>query len=270
MSSNFNRLTQTRYGDFLYNPNDIYIGRALELYGEAHEHELELLRQLCGQGSCVFDIGANIGDHTVALARHVGERGFVFAFEPQRIVFQTLCANVALNSLPNVECVHAALGAKPGKVLIPDIDYGVEGNFGGVELAQFAQRSEGRSVRKLVLDEFAGLSHVELVKIDVEGMEAEVLLGGTRFLAKFRPVLYVENDRVDRSPALIELVKASGYRLFWHVAPLYNERNFRGNLENAFPNIVATNMLCIPTEVPFEVDGPSFTEIVDPGFHPFA
>ncbi|TFG83046.1 MAG: FkbM family methyltransferase, partial [Chromatiales bacterium] len=55
------------------------------------------------------DIGANIGTHTLALARLVGQQGLVFAFEPQRIVFQTLCANMALNSLDNVHCINSAV-----------------------------------------------------------------------------------------------------------------------------------------------------------------
>lgn len=261
-----NRLTTCRYGRFLYNPNDIYIGRALEAYGEAHELELQLLRQLCGPGSCVFDLGANIGDHTIPLAQHVGERGFVFAFEPQRLIFQTLCANVALNDLGNVDCIHAAVGASRGTVLIPELDYSVEANYGGIEVSSF---DEGRPVPRVVLDDYLGVRDANLLKIDVEGMEREVLEGGRAFIERFRPVLYVENDRVERSPPLIALLRELGYRAFWHVVPLFNPANFRRNAENLFPNVVTTNMLCIPQEVPFETTGPSFTEVLDPSEHPF-
>ena len=261
-----NRLTTTRYGRFLYNPNDIYIGRALEAYGEAHELELQLLRQICGAGSGVFDLGANIGDHTVPLAQHVGERGFVVAFEPQHVIFELLSANVELNDLTNVECVQAAVGASRGTVLIPEIDYSVEANYGGIEVSTFAQ---GRPVPRVVLDDYLHVRRADLLKIDVEGMEREVLEGGRAFLARFRPVLYVENDRVERSPALIEILRELEYRAFWHVVPLYNADNFRGNAENLFPNVVATNMLCIPRELPFETTGPSFTEVLDPSEHPF-
>lgn len=261
-----NRLATTRYGRFLYNPNDTYIGKAIEAYGEAHEAELQLLRQLSAPGACVFDVGANIGDHTVPLAQHVGFQGYVYAFEPQRIVFQMLCANVALNSLVNVECVQAAVGAEPGVVLIPEIDYSVQANYGGIEVSTF---EEGSQVPRVVLDDFLDARAPTLVKIDVEGMEADVLEGGRRFLARFRPVLYVENDRVERSRALIELVRDLGYRAYWHLAPLYNEQNFRGNAENIFENVVATNMLCVPREVPLTFSGSSFPEAVDPGKHPF-
>jgi len=261
-----NRLTPTRYGRFLYNPNDVYIGRALEAYGEAHELELELLRQLCAPGHTVFDLGANIGDHTIPLARHVGADGFVYAFEPQRLIFQMLCANVALNGLPNVDCVHAAVGATHGTVLIPEIDYSVEANYGGIEVSDF---NEGRPVERLILDDYLDAKGADLVKIDVEGMEADVLEGGRKFIARFRPVMYVENDRIDRSQELIELLYELGYRAFWHIAPLYNAANFKQNAENLYPNVVTTNMLCVPKETPFETQGPSFSEVLDPSEHPF-
>lgn len=261
-----NRLTATRYGRFLYNPNDRYIGQALQHYGEAHEVELQLLRQLCGPGDCVFDLGANLGDHTVPLAQHVGERGFVFAFEPQRVIFQMLCANVALNNLVNVDCVHAAVGAERGKVLIPEIDYSAEANYGGIEVSSF---SEGRPVPRIVLDDYVGVRRADLIKIDVEGMERDVLQGARRFLERFRPVLYVENDRLDRSRALIELLSALEYRAYWHVAPLFNEENFLGNRDNVFPEVVATNMLCVPRERPLDFSGPAFPEASDPSKHPF-
>ena len=261
-----NRLTTTRYGRFLYNPNDTYIGRALDLYGEAHEIELQLLRQLCGPGSYVFDLGANIGDHTIPLAQHVGAQGRVFAFEPQPVVFELLRANVSLNGLENVECINVALGASHGTIYIPKIDYRREANFGGIELGGFMV---GEPVPRIVLDDYAELARADLVKIDVEGMEIDVLHGAGYFIAHFRPVLYVENDRVERSSELISLLQRLEYRMFWHLSPLFNEHNFRGNADNVFVNVVATNMLCVPREVPFAMTGPAFPEILDASEHPF-
>src|SRR3954465_1933985 len=95
----FTVLTQTRHGQMLVNRHDVYIGRSLELYGEWSEGEIDLFRQVLRPGMVVADAGANIGTHTVARAQMVAPNGVVYAFEPQRIVFQTLAANVALNSL---------------------------------------------------------------------------------------------------------------------------------------------------------------------------
>ena len=57
-------------------------------------------------GYISLDVGANIGCHTVPFAKLVGESGRVVAFEPQRLVFQNLCANLALNALTNVYVYH--------------------------------------------------------------------------------------------------------------------------------------------------------------------
>lgn len=263
MSEPFNVLTQTRHGTFLYNKNDLYIGRSLQLYGEVNEQEVQLLQMLSAPGNVVLDIGANLGSHTVPLARHIGPKGAVYAFEPQRIVYQMLCANIAINSLTNVEAHWAALGTTHGSVLIPDIDYTRPSNFGAVEVSTFAV---GRPVTQIMLDDFVGLPRVDLIKIDVEGMEERVLRGGTQFFARFRPILYVENDRVERSSGLIRYLWEMGYRLFWHLPSFFNPNNFRANAENAFPHLIASNMVCFPREI--EIAVPNAQEITDPEDHP--
>lgn len=258
-----NALTQTRYGTFLYNRNDAYIGRSLEIYGEVNELEIELLRMLCPAGGTILDIGANIGSHTVPLAQHVGPSGTVYAFEPQRVVFQLLCANVALNNLTNVDCRWAAVAEEPGTVLIPDIDYTREGNYGAIEITKFGV---GRPVPQIVLDDFISLGRVDLIKIDVEGMEERVLRGGRAFFRRFRPLLYVENDRVEKSKSLIRCLWELNYRLFWHMPSFYNPKNFRGIERNAFDHIIASNMLCVPREV--ELTSEPAGEILDADDHP--
>ena len=258
------RQASTRYGPLLYNPNDLYVGRSVELYGEVHELEIEFLRALCGDGSYVIDAGANIGGHAVPLAQHVGRDGRVLAFEPQAAIFSILRDNVSLAKLENVTPFHAALGRTPGSVLIPDIDYSAPANYGGVEIAQF---SSGTPVEVRTLDEFVHLPRLDLIKIDVEGMERDVLAGGERLIGQFRPLLYVENDRDDKSPALIDALFGLRYRLFWHLPPLFNPKNFRGNQENVFGRICSWNMLCVPAETPLQVRG--FNEITHSADRPF-
>src|SRR5262245_19659885 len=110
---------QCRHGLFAFNVNDAYIGRSLDAYGEWCEAELSVLFQVLKPGAVVVDAGANIATHTVALAKHVTSNGVVFAFEPQRLTFQLLCANVALNALVNVKCVNAAVGDAASQTRIP-------------------------------------------------------------------------------------------------------------------------------------------------------
>src|SRR5262245_5330506 len=165
--SGFNRCVQGREGYVLYNGNDIYVGQAIERYGEYGEIEAQLLRQFCRPGAVVVEVGANLGTHTLILARAVGPQGFVYAYEPQRIVFQALCANLALNSIMNVDARHAAAGAAPGWVLIPDIDYTRTANYGGVPANAF---TTGRKVPRVTLDADLDLHRLDVVKVYVEGM----------------------------------------------------------------------------------------------------
>jgi FkbM family methyltransferase len=259
----FNRCVLAREGYVLYNANDVFIGQSIERYGEACELEAGMLRQLCRPGSVVVEAGSNIGTHTLVLARSVGPTGYVHAYEAQRVVFQTLCANLALNSIVNVDARHAAVGAEPGWVLIPDIDYTQTANFGGVPVNAFAS---GRKVAKVTLDDELDTERLDLVKIDVEGMELEVLRGAAALIARFRPILYVENDRPETSEALIRHLLGLDYRLYWHLPPLYNPRNFFGESENVFSNIVSVNMLCLPRARPQSVQ--DLVEITDPTQHP--
>jgi FkbM family methyltransferase len=229
----------------------MYIGRSLDLYGEFSEGEVELFRQMAKPGNVVVEVGANIGAHTVFFGRHVGSRGRVLAFEPQRVVFQTLCANVALNSLTNVECYQQAVGDLPGSVLVPQLDYTQENNYGGLELGNFTQ---GDSVPVVTLDSLQ-LSRLNVLKIDVEGMEHSVLQGAQDTLARCRPILYVENDREDRSDQLIRLLDSLEYNLYWHTPPLFNPHNFAGNATNVFGQIISKNMIGVHRTVPQKLDG---------------
>jgi FkbM family methyltransferase len=247
----FNRQKPCRYGTLLYNVHDLYIGRSLDLYGEYSESEATIFRRVLRPGAVAVEVGANLGAHTVLLARLVGPSGRVLAFEPQRVVFQTLCANVALNHLTNVDCRHAAAGRAPGELFVPAIDYHRDNNYGGVGLGEYR---EGERVPVVTLDGFA-LAECALLKVDVEGMEADVLAGATATIARCRPLLYVENDRAEKSAALVRLITELGYDLFWHHAPLFNPDNFAGNPDNVFGNVVSFNMICCPRGGAFRVSG---------------
>ena len=237
-------LKQCRYGPMLFLRGDQYVGRSLERYGEFSELEGQLFAQVLGAGDTVVEVGANMGAHTLQLARLVGPQGVVHAYEPQRVIFQILCANVALNALFNVHTHHAGVGSAAGQLRVPPLDYAAVGNFGGLSLTD---QGAGEVVPVVPLDAtpFASL---KLLKIDVEGMEHAVLSGARQTIAQHRPLLYVENDRIAQSPALIELLQALGYTLYWHTPTLFNPANFARNPENIFPGIVSINLLCVPQE----------------------
>lgn len=259
----FNALVKGRHGYVLYNKNDTYVGKSIEKYGEFSEAEVSFFRQICKEGDVVVEVGANIGAHTLALSQLVGKTGRVHAFEPQRIVFQNLCANMAINSIANAECHHAAVGAEDGFVEIPDLEYGTRANFGGISARQF---KAGHKVRLVRLDSYLDIPRLKLLKIDVEGMEQEVIDGARGLIGRLRPVIYLENDRRDRSKNLIELLWSLDYTLFWHLPGMFNPANFAGDPENIYPEIVSVNMMCFPNSAAQNISG--VQKVLDSSYHP--
>jgi FkbM family methyltransferase len=247
-----NELAACRDGVMLFNRNDTYVGASLRKYGEWSAAELDVFRQVVQSGQIVVEVGANIGAHTIALSRMVGPTGGVLAFEPQRLVFQTLCANLALNSCVNVAARQEAVGASAGQIMVPILPPDQPNNFGALPLANSWQH--GEPVPVVTIDSLR-LTACRLLKLDIEGMEFEALQGACDTIRRLRPALYVENERDDRSPALITLLLSHSYRLYWHAPFLFTPNNFAGDRENIFGRIASHNMLCVPREAAGAIDG---------------
>jgi FkbM family methyltransferase len=264
------RLVEGRHGRFYIFAADMYVGRSLEAYGEWTEDEVALLCQALQPGDHVADVGANIGTHTVPLARRVEASGSVLAFEPQPKVFELLAANVAMNGLRNVRLHNIACAAAPGSLRLPDIDYGQLGNFGGIDLKEMhglaARTGRATDVPLVRLDDVCESDRLRLLKIDVEGMETEVLRGAQRTIARCRPLLYVENEHPESSPLLLRALLDFGYIPYWHVVPFYNPRNFRGASEDIFDSMACVNNLGIPREAYVELHG--LAAVTDLNDHP--
>jgi len=187
---------------------------------------------------------------------------------------------MALNSLDNVHCINAAAGATPGALKLFDADPNTSNNFGGVRVAMLAGAPRATPVDRLTLDDFLDIDQLKLIKIDVEGMEADVLRGAPRLLSRFKPILYVENDTVASSPELISLLHEFGYRCYWHLPPFANSRNYFGSTEALFPVAFvdrgedflgaigfAVNLLCVHASLELPVEG--LRPCTDPAEHPF-
>jgi hypothetical protein len=174
-----------------------------------------------------------------------------------------------LNGLNNITPHGLGCGSRKATMKAPSVDYNakVMHNSGGVSLDE---NGTGLSVPITTLDELIApeLNNVRLIKIDVEGMEQEVLIGSQKLINEYRPLLYVENDRIEKSQALIEWIMAANYRLWWHSPHLFNADNFFGTSENIYGNIASFNMICIPKEISLAVTS-GMQEITDPCSHPF-
>jgi len=243
-----------RHGPMLYPARDVYVGRSLAVYGEYSPGEAFLFRQIVQPGDVVVEAGANIGALTIPLGRMVGPSGRVLAFEPQRGIHSILTANVVLNGLEQIAVERVALGATNGEITVPTLPLSRQANFGGVSLGA----AEGEPCPMRTLDSY-GLSVLKLLKIDVEGSEAEVIAGAEQTIRTLRPLLYIENDRREKSASLIAAIQALDYRLWWHTPRLFAPDNFRQVAENVFGTIASINMLCLPRSVDIVVKG--LTEI---------
>jgi FkbM family methyltransferase len=240
------KILQTRHGPMMALAGDRYITGSLETYGEFSPSEWTMLAQVVKSGQTVVEVGANIGSHSVPLARACFP-GSLYLFEPQQRVFQILCANLALNDVKNAYAYPEACAETEGFVVLPTVDYSAAGNFGGVSVSLKGDGVRGMSARATPLDSL-DLAACHLIKIDVEGFEAQVVRGAAKTIARHRPVLYVENDRVASQQELISLIAGLDYRLYWHAPPLFRADNFNGVAQNIFGRIVSLNMLCLPVE----------------------
>ncbi len=252
-------IKRCRYGPLAFNKNDTFIGRSLATYGEWSYGELELLGQLLRPGDVVVDAGANIGTHTVYFSQAVGSQGRVIACEPQRHTFHLLCTNVTLSGQQNTECLPLALGANRDQLFIPTLDPTQEMNFGSLGL-EGHESGTGQRVQVWPLDDLAeelGLDRCRLIKIDVEGMEVQVLRGAAAFIQRHRPMLFVENNQEKNSALLVQALQEMGYLLWWHITPYYNPHNFFKEQQNIFPNTFEANMLAIHESVESDIPLPS-------------
>jgi FkbM family methyltransferase len=255
----YNYVTQTRYGTLVYNKNDVRVGRSIELYGEYCERAIVVFDQILSAGQIVIDVGANIGWQTLFFARKIGPEGSVLAFEPQRLVFQTLCGNMAINSITNVHCWNAAVGAKQGQVLVPRIDHERTIDLSAVEVGTAAT---GDRVPVIALDDM-NLPRCDVVRIAAPGMESAILEGAASLLSRVKPILYI-SCQLDpsREAELLKQILNLGYASYWHSAELFNPHNHAGNVENVFGNQTVRSLLCIDSAIERQLTG--FTKAAVP------
>lgn len=138
---------------------------------------LNYLFEMIEVGDVVFDVGANMGLHTVFMAKKVGSKGTVVAVEPDPEAFKILTENISINRLENVMAFQIALGQSDGKGNLyknKDISFGAIRLFGSEE-NKSGTEVEIRNGDRWVKEK--GFPIPKAVKIDVEGFEWLVLDG---------------------------------------------------------------------------------------------
>jgi FkbM family methyltransferase len=183
----------------------------LSLYLRQYEPEVNAaIRQYTRRGSTVFDVGANIGAHTLQFAKLAGADGRVIAFEPTDYAFAKLTRNLALNDMPQVEPVQLALSDRregPRRV-----------DFRSSWMTDGGRKDGASTVRFETLDDWCfdqGIGAIDLMKVDIDGNEFPFILGGRKTIARCKPLLLLEAvgihfDDDARNPYL--QLREMGYR----------------------------------------------------------
>lgn len=190
----------------------------------------------------IFDIGANLGNHTLFWATHLSYKK-IFSFEPFALNYERLCNNIAKNSLKNVFPVCEAVGSKKGYTSVSEFH---EENYGGTTLNSEVSETAGE-IKITDIDSFCqenGISHVDFIKIDTEGFELSVLDGMQSSLENSYPDLWIEvsaqsfSDVMERLRRLdYVLLDMEGFNL------LFLNRKRHGNVESVKTEAVIADSL---------------------------
>lgn len=193
--------------------------------GDYEPHLTELWKGLAPEGGVAIDVGANVGAHTLTLARAVGPRGRVLAFEPNPPVRAAMVHNLSLNGIEHVSVFDCALGREPGTLPLR-VPKSTSAEFSNIGLASFVALETPHDLVDVdvrTLDDVLAslnLDRVDVVKIDVNGFETSTLRGMNTCLERYRPAVIFEYDAWAwgqanvRSVEAFELFQAAGYEVF--------------------------------------------------------
>lgn len=240
------KMVITRYGTMECLDNDSVVSSSLLRYGEWAQSELDLIAGLVRPGAVVLDVGAFLGTHTVALASMVGPTGRVHSFEPRAAIRAILERNAQRNGLQQVTVYPCALGAQARILALPLIDLESEANFGGLALegsVMAGQQTE--TIRIERLDDLVS-GPVDFIKVDAEGMEADVLAGAPALLAASQPVLFAECNDLEHGYRVMRTCLEFGYEVYGVLSPAYNPGNLRADKENIFGEASEASLMALP------------------------
>lgn len=174
-----------------------------------------------GDGVVAIDCGANIGVHTIEWSRLMFGWGEVISFEAQEKIYYALAGNVAINNCLNVTAKFAAVGSKCGSIQIPEPNYLIPSSFGSFELKERSNNEfigqpinykKTKPVTLVSIDSLE-LNRLDFIKIDVEGMEEEVLEGANKIIARNNPIMMIEIIKSNKIN-IEKLLQINGYKFF--------------------------------------------------------
>lgn len=231
---------------------------SIYLLGAFERSTVNVYRKFLAPDGIALDIGANIGAHTLPMARAVGTNGRVYAFEPTRYAFSKLARNVALNPTlaPRIHLEQAMLSDRddmsPPPALYSSWSLGAAGGSRHPKHLGELKDTSGAMIRKLdTWAERQELPAVDFIKIDVDGNECEVLRGAPRMLARYRPKILMEfmpyglEENGHSLRELVALLKNAGYGIYSVPRVLALPDSLEA-LDGMIPDGSSINVICLP------------------------
>lgn len=231
---NYISIAESRYGKFAFFRNDDPIGACLHYYGEWAQQEMDLFDLFLTETSNVIDVGANIGTHSVYFSKKCN-RGNVIAIEPQLYISEILNTNLLLNGCYNVVPIRAACGSEEKELRMININpfHGEKVNYGEFKVNN--NQSRGVHTSCIQLDSLlkTGIDY-NLIKLDVEGLEVDVLNGASELIDQYKPILYIEFNSKSGNDDLLMKIHSLEYIPYWHIYTKHNPNNFNKQLKNVW------------------------------------
>jgi FkbM family methyltransferase len=225
------RLT-SRFGDKFNIDLSNHLEWQIWAFGSYEEHFADLFRYLVRPADRCIDVGANIGVHTIRLAKLVGARGEVIAIEPDPELAYRANSNLALNGLANVRLVQAAASGKARDTVLLHRPDKKDSNRGRASLLPHAYLTGSATTVPAVTIDDINTGPVSLIKIDVEGHEAAVVSGATKTIDTYAPAIIFEYDPEiipSKSLSPFDILHTRGYSLFI-IEQTRHRLSGRGNL----------------------------------------
>lgn len=179
---------------------------------------ISYLEKTVKPGCLIIEVGANIGSHTLLMAKYAGQSGRVYAFEPTDYAASKLQANLALNNDINNVVLRREMVTNSGGDL-PNLLIQSTWALGG----NYVEPCKLESPKSISLDRFVseeGIDHIDLIKIDVDGYDYKVLDGAKNIIDRFRPIIFCElyekalREQGDSVEKIFSLLNALGYEAY--------------------------------------------------------
>jgi FkbM family methyltransferase len=219
-------IISTEHGIFEVDPDDCWVRDNILSNGRVYEyHIINQLKEIINRSYFIVDVGANIGCHTISYGMFNSDAK-IWAFEPQKKLFEILERNVERNSLKDVKLFNCGVGHVSMELELDPVETMDEDPMrGGYNKAGLGIGKGGEKMNIVTIDSL-DLPGLDYMKIDVEGAEGLVIMGARETIKKYKPVIFFEHNHKTINPTHVnlehvptpfeELVKL-GYKTFKYI-----------------------------------------------------